>query len=132
MLRKAVIFFTLISAYLLMLGHDIIPHHHHGHDYIELRDVHHDDPANDDSDDDHSGLPEFFAQYVHVPYQVSSYSGFSLVKSFREISHAPAESPTITLLLPDIVFDSPLPPGDVGKYYCIRIPSLSLRAPPAY
>ncbi len=134
MIRRTIIFVTVLSAYLLMLGHDIIPHHHHhhhDHDHIDM-DVHHDHHADDSKDEsDHNGLPEFFAKFNHAPYQAPGKPAISLPFSSQDCS---AEFIVVTTILPsppDMNVDPPDPPEDVGCFHDVRISSLALRAPPA-
>jgi hypothetical protein len=129
MVRKTFIFFTLLSAYLLLLGHDLIPHHHHD-DHATAERHSHDDAR--DADDDHEELPELFSYFVHAPYKAPA-AGIVIPSAEKQAAAQTAD------LLPDaiqfhILKTIPVshhPPNDEPCHSLLLSSSLPLRAPPA-
>lgn len=128
MIRRTIIFVTVLSAYLLMLGHDIIPHHHH-HDHVNIE-AHHEHHDDSEDNDDHEGLPEFFAQFVHAPYQAPNNTSVSFVIDYKDYSTDPVNILAAPPAPPGLSVDQPDPPEDVGKIRGSHFSSASLRAPP--
>jgi hypothetical protein len=134
MVRKTLIFFTLLSAYLMLLGHDLIPHHHHG-DHPSAEHHQHDDYDDyhdENSDDDHEGWPETFSHFAHTPY---SSAAETLVIT------APVKQTPVQAI---IFLADPLqlhclkaipakhhPPDEERCHSLLLVESLPLRAPPA-
>lgn len=133
MLRKVAIFFCLLSAYLLQLGHDIIPHHHHHDDHSHVAVEHHHDDHHDSDDqegDDHADLPELFAHFIHAPYNLAGSTQIDFAKL------TPVTLAVLTqhflLPLPDTVESTAHPPDDdFCLHTAILSTSLPERAPPA-
>ncbi|MBK8980960.1 MAG: hypothetical protein IPM38_01265 [Ignavibacteria bacterium] len=60
--RKLTLLFLLLS-YSIVLGHSIVPHHHHDKDQIVYYDESH--PADDHCHSDDFHLPDIFCKYFH-------------------------------------------------------------------
>jgi hypothetical protein len=87
-MRKALFLIPVLFAYLLVLGHNVIPHAHeshqhsaqHDHDHSGLaHSAHSDHHGHDEEPSDHDqsnpiGLSHFLAHFSHSPYTASNIS----------------------------------------------------------
>jgi hypothetical protein len=132
MVRKTIIFLCLISAYLLQVGHDVIPHHH-DHDLVAVEHHHdqHDESHSSDSDE-HDGLPHFFAHFIHTPYKISYSTEFEFAQKISLATAFAVTCDPVLLPLPGTVTDSPHPPNyDIPIRSALLSYILPERAPPA-
>ncbi|MDZ4844761.1 MAG: hypothetical protein SH857_04340 [Chitinophagales bacterium] len=131
MLKKytALLFFTI--AYALILGHNIIPHHHHdsNHDLAEHQQLH---QEHDDNHED--GLNHLFAHFVHSgdAFTFTTNHNINNVFSKQLFLMAVALSDNFSLdrfsVLP-LVFS---PPEKQVIYISPHSLASGLRAPPAF
>jgi hypothetical protein len=133
MLKKTSIFIALLLANLLLLGHDLVPHHHDNHsntasplNHASAHNEAHDHNANDN--DTHDNLPEFFSHFLHAPYYPVS-NGLTIT---------PQEELPVILITDELgiyyheqLFILLHPPDNDSGLLCAVFHSLSLRAPPA-
>lgn len=143
MIRKAVIFICLITAYLFQLGHDMIPHHHHDDehvavahhhddDHLAVTHHHHDHPESGNQEKkDHSTLPELFSHFVHAPYNLSGSTQIEFKIKCAQISTDVAITRLTLLPLPDVVPQTAYHPDDGSRLTSVLLShSLPERAPP--
>lgn len=130
MLKKRIAILILTLAYAILLGHNIIPHHHHDHD--EHLSEHHGADHQHDSDADNDGVMELFAHCTHTAdgFAFTSAHNFSTMFSKLQLTF-------VALLLDNFAFDEflipPLlhkPPAEHLIYISPHSHSSGLRAPP--
>jgi hypothetical protein len=139
MLRKISMFIAVLSAYLLVLGHDLVPHHHHDeraeaiahqqHD-AEAAEAHHHHEHESENTADHSPLPEFFSHFIHAVYY--PVSGNGSVETSVQVKALPCPAITHDVMRP-AAFTIPIahhPPDDHPIRQEFLSASRSLRAPP--
>lgn len=112
-MKKVIILFALISAYVLVMGHSIVPHHHHDSVEQSAHDQeHHNDDHPIDDCEQHEGLPEFFSNFVHDSHTITEIQTIgkqiekSLINEFHFIC--------VTINQPGystVFFNSDHPPG---------------------
>ena len=136
MLKKYTAILMMTVAYAILLGHSIIPHHHHDseHDLIEH---HHSDYQHTDhnhhNDADNKDLSHLFAHFVH------SADGFIFTTSHNFTNTFCKQQLSVLAVLPDNFlidkfFIPPLlhkPPAEHFVYTSPHSHSKGLRAPPA-
>jgi hypothetical protein len=132
MKRKSLSIFCLLLAYIILLGHNIIPHHHHETHSDVI--VHHDTHHMHDIDQDEQDLGHLFSHFVHPEYAFTTFvhqntPGLSDLDLFTLIACIPdvlnfsfSASSSIPFRPPigDNIFNSPLQNAH------------SLRGPPAF
>lgn len=131
MLKKKTAILFISLAYAILLGHNIIPHHHH--DPKEYFTVHQDTDHHHDVDSDDDGLNHLFFHFTHSVEDFSFTSSHNITNTFSK-----QQLSFITLLHDDLVLDNFVcravldkPPADHLIYISpISHPS-GLRAPPS-
>lgn len=89
MLKKSVSILMLFSALAVMLGHNLIPHHHHDFEHNEL--AHHQNDGNhhdNDTEDESDGWGHFFSHLQHGSDGQTYLTSHSSTNNFsKKISH---------------------------------------------
>lgn len=132
MLKKHTAILLMFTAYTILLGHNIIPHHHHNtdHDLTE----HHQTSHNHDSEEDSENLSDILSHFIH------SSDGFTFTGSHNISNTISKQLLSFVAVLPcnfflDEFLIPPLlhkPPAEHFIYISPHSLSSGLRAPPAF
>lgn len=130
--KKLLLSIMMISTYGLILGHSIVPHHHHDEVSEVTHHEHHDHEHENDADE-HEGLPEFFSHFIH-----SLYTPTEIYTSQQILNENIVKKETYKFLIAfcywaflEDIPNSHHPPNKVETYPLQSyLQSLSLRAPP--
>lgn len=134
MMKKNTVVLFLILAYAILLGHNIIPHHHYHADH-DLTEHHHTDHHDDsDGDEDSDDFNHLFSHFIH------SADGFTIANNHKRTNTFAKQWILIVAVLPNnFSFGSytipPLldkPPARHLSYISPHSLSSDLRAPPAF
>ncbi|HKR05162.1 MAG TPA: hypothetical protein VJY62_11065 [Bacteroidia bacterium] len=137
MLKKYTALLFLFIAYAILLGHSIIPHHHHDnhHDLAEHHaSNHHHTSSHHAGDGDSEDLSHLFSHFVHPADGFTITTNQSISNTFsKQLVLLVAILPADFLLTPcDIppLFDRP--PSEHLNYSFSNTCTFGLRAPPAF
>jgi hypothetical protein len=127
--RAAILFLTL--AYAILLGHNIIPHHHHDHD--EHLTEHHDTDHHHDDNADNDGLNHLFAHFTHAADGFSFTTNHNITNTFSKLQLSlvavlPDNFALDEFLIPPLLHK---PPAEHLIFISPHSLSSGLRAPPA-
>lgn len=131
MSKKATALFFLTIAYAILLGHNVIPHHHHVSEH-ELSEHHQSNHHHDnkDGDNDDNDINHLLSHFIHAA------DGFILTKNqnsnhvyFPLIAILPAYFPINSIFIPPI---KPKPNAINVFYLSPHSTPSGLRAPPAF
>ncbi len=132
MLKKYTAILMMFTAYAILLGHNIIPHHHHDHD--EHLTGQHNTHHNHDDGEDNDGLNHMFSHFTHAADGFSFTPNHNISNTFSKLQLS------LVAVLPDNFalsnFDIPpllgSPPAEHLIYISPHSHSSGLRAPPAF
>lgn len=133
MLKKYTAILLMTVAYAILLGHNVIPHHHHDHhDHDVPEHNHHDQHHGDDTN--REDLNHLFSHFTH------SADGFNFTTSHNISNIFSKQQLSVVAVLPDNFLISkfiipPLlykPPAELLIYISPHSLSLGLRGPPAF
>ncbi len=132
--RTAILFLTL--AYAILLGHNIIPHHHHDHDHHATKHHdtdHHDTDHHHDDDADNDGLNHLFAHFTHAADGFSFLTNHNITNTFFKqqlslVAVLPDNFSLDDFLIPPLLDK---PPAEHLVYISPHSHPSGLRAPPA-
>ena len=121
----------MFTAYTILLGHNIIPHHHHDNRH-DLTEHHHENHNHDDEDGEN--LSDLFSHFIH------SADGFTLAHTnsinntfskqvFIAVAALPFDFYSDEFLIPPLLHK---PPAERFIYVSSHSLSSGLRAPPAF
>ncbi|MBP6334667.1 MAG: hypothetical protein KA444_04270 [Bacteroidia bacterium] len=130
MLKRYAPIFLLTLAYAILLGHNIVPHHHHDSKH-ELTEHHH--SHHQHGEDEGMDLSDLFSHFVHSSDDFMFTAGHSFSNNVSN------QMLSFDFILPDeILFTAifvPLfrhkPPAELPIYYSPHSHSCGLRAPPS-
>jgi hypothetical protein len=132
MLKKRATILFLTLAYAILLGHNIIPHHHHDteHDLTE----HHQTSHNHDSEKDSEDLSHILSHFIHssdgftftVNHNISNTLSQQLFLLFAVL---PDNFSVDEFIIPPLLHK---PPAEHFIYISPHSLSSGLRAPPAF
>ncbi len=133
MLKKYTAILLMFTAYAILLGHSVIPHHHHDTDH-DLTEQHHQTEHHHDDDADSEDLSHLFFHFPH------SADGFTCITAHNFNNTFSKRLLSFVVVLPDnFLFHKfiipPLlykPPAEHLIYISPHSLSLGLRAPPAF
>jgi len=131
MLKKYTALLLMTVAYAILLGHSIIPHHHH--DSVHELTEHHQEHHQHDGEEESNGLSHLFSHFVH------SADGFTTTQNNFNISFLQKQLSVVAVLPNNFylkTFAFPLlkhkPPTEQLIYISPHFLSSGLRAPPAF
>lgn len=132
MFKKRLAFFLTAFTYALLLGHNLIPHHHHdiGHELAEHHQANH--HHDDEREDEDEGLGDIFSYFFHPAEGFIFTNAYNISNTFSKqllsiVAVLPDNFSPDKLLIPPLLCN---PPAEQLIYISPHSLSPGLRAPP--